>query len=114
VYVREEIFRPLGMSDSWIGMPPEQFHAYGNRMAPTFSGNDRSPATEFDASLVRPGGNGRGPIRELGRFYEMLMNGGELNGARIVTPETVRTFTSRQRIGMFDHTFKHILDFGLG
>ena len=27
-YVREEIFEPLGMADSWIGMPPERYLAY--------------------------------------------------------------------------------------
>lgn len=28
-YVRETIFEPLGMVDSWVGMPPERYRAYG-------------------------------------------------------------------------------------
>ena len=27
-YVRREIFEPLGMADSWIGMPPERYLEY--------------------------------------------------------------------------------------
>ena len=32
-YVRQQIFLPLAMVDSWIGMPPEVYAAYGPRMA---------------------------------------------------------------------------------
>ena len=31
-YVREEIFEPLGMSHSWIGMPPERYRSYRDRL----------------------------------------------------------------------------------
>ena len=31
-YVRESIFEPLGMNDSWLGMPAEKHQAYGDRM----------------------------------------------------------------------------------
>src|SRR4051812_18301619 len=32
VYVRQEIFEPLGMVDSWLALSPEQFRSYGRRM----------------------------------------------------------------------------------
>jgi CubicO group peptidase (beta-lactamase class C family) len=64
--------------------------------------------------MCKPGGNGRGPIRELARFYQMLLNGGALDGARIVSPQTVEAMIARHRVGMFDHTFKHVMDWGLG
>ena len=35
-YVRREIFEPLGMRDSWIGMPTETFDRYADRLAPLF------------------------------------------------------------------------------
>jgi CubicO group peptidase (beta-lactamase class C family) len=47
-------------------------------------------------------------VRELGRFYEGLLAGKLLNA------ETLRRFTQRTRSGLFDHTFKHTLDFALG
>ena len=56
------------------------------------------------------GGNTRGPVRQLGRFYRMLLNGGE----GILRPDTVRRFTARHRVGTHDATFRHTLDWGLG
>ncbi len=37
-----------------------------------------------------------------------------MDGARIMRPETVAAITSRQRVGMFDVTFRQTLDWGLG
>ena len=122
-YVRREIFEPLGMDDSWIGMPPERYRAYGRRIGGMYE-TSREPAagpnegvpSEATCALVRPGANGRGPIRELGRFYEMLRRGGEASagGARVLSAESVGEITRPHRIGLFDHTFKHEMDWGLG
>jgi CubicO group peptidase (beta-lactamase class C family) len=120
-YVREEICLPFGMNDSWIGMPAEQYDQYGDRLGilqqtekgqlkPLAPWNMREAVTH-----CRPAANGHGPIRELGRFYEMLLAGGRLpGGPRILQPQTVTALTSRQRIGMFDQTFRHVIDWGLG
>jgi len=122
-YVRKEIFEPLAMRDTWIGMPREQFEAYDGfegRLAPIYS-TDREPPqikgmvnSEAGCTQCRPGANARGPIRELARFYQMLLNGGELDGRRILGSGIVQQIVTRQRIGMFDETFKHIIDWGLG
>jgi CubicO group peptidase (beta-lactamase class C family) len=56
----------------------------------------------------------RGPIRELGRFYRMLLNKGEIDGRRILSPQTVEAIVSPHRVGMYDHTFRHVMDWGLG
>ena len=53
-------------------------------------------------------------MRELGRFYEMLLAVGSLRGARILSPQTVEAITARHRVGQFDKTFNHVLDWGLG
>ncbi len=44
----------------------------------------------------------------------MLAGGGTLDGARVLTAESVTLMTTRQRTGMFDETFKHQMDWGLG
>jgi CubicO group peptidase (beta-lactamase class C family) len=45
----------------------------------------------------------------------MLLAGGETpGGRRILRPETIHALTSRQRVGMYDQTFKHVIDWGLG
>lgn len=118
-YAREEIFEPLGMIDSWIAMPPEVYRAYGQRlgiMQKTEGGTaaDLGADTEAACTHARPSGSGHGPMRELARFYEMLLNGGELSGRRILLPQSVEAITARHRASMYDQTFRHIMDWGLG
>jgi CubicO group peptidase (beta-lactamase class C family) len=118
-YVRDEIFLPLGMVDSWVGMPVEAYEGYGDRIGvmtntdPQFKPRHAWDTAEA-AALCKPGGGGRGPVRELGRFYQMLLNGGSLDGVRIISPQTVEAMTARQRVGLFDLSFKHVMDWGLG
>ena len=118
-YVREWVFEPLGMNDSYIGMPPDYYQANQARIAamPNMARTSQIPSgfdTERWCTDCRPGGSGYGPIHELGRFYEMLLNGGELDGARIVEPETIELFTMRHREDTYDQSFKHVVDWGLG
>ncbi|MBS13597.1 MAG: serine hydrolase [Gemmatimonadetes bacterium] len=113
--VRSRLFDPVGMRDSWIGIPPDRQNEYGERIGwmhltrralePHDASNSQSGTAQ-----VRPSGNGRGPIRELGRFYEMLLAGGE----GFLTERTITALTSRQRVGLFDQTFQHEMDWGLG
>jgi CubicO group peptidase (beta-lactamase class C family) len=45
----------------------------------------------------------------------MLLRGGVSEaGERILQPETIEAMTSRVRQGLFDQTFQHVIDFGLG
>lgn len=134
-YVRDEIFTPLGMLDSWVGMPVDRYrdyHAAGN-ICPMFD-TEGAPAaaprpldwdSEAWATATHPGGNGYGPVSELGRFYEMLLArgagappspaaGAATTDRRILSPQAVEALTARHRVGMFDHTFQHVLDWGLG
>ena len=119
-FVRREVLEPCGMHDSWIGMPEDRFAAYGDRIAHMYG-------TEKGQKILRrwheapsvvgcsPGGNGRGPIRDLGKFYEMLLRKGlTADGQRLLTPQTVEALTTPQRVGMQDQTFKQKLDWGLG
>lgn len=117
--VREEIFEPLGLLDSWIGVPQERLCAYGDRVSGFYDTQGDLPRPNLsDAEArglpYRPGGSGRGPVRELGRFYEVLLAGGNRGGVRILSPQTVEALTAGHRIGMFDETFRHVIDWGLG
>src|SRR5262245_6969450 len=80
-YVREALFEPLGMLDSWIGMPAERHQRYGERVVPMHA-TELEPiehpywpwagSTEA-CGMCRPGGSAWGPAREIGRFYEALL-----------------------------------------
>ncbi len=119
-YVREELLEPLGMFDSWMALPAQLHAAYGNRIGITYGQKDgqlvptNSHSSETCAAPA-PGGSLRGPAADLGKFYEMLLRGGTtITGQRLLTRETVQAMTQRQRRGMLDGTFRHVLDFGLG
>jgi len=114
-YVRDEILEPLGLHDSWIGIPADRLRAYGDRVSGFYDTQGEAPLPsladgEARGFVYRPGGSGRGPTRELGKFYEMLLAG----GGRILMPQTVEALTAGHRIGMFDETFHHVIDWGLG
>ena len=119
-YAREEIFEPLGAARSWIGMPPELYHAERDSIAPMFDVSTphapRELASTGEERLTRPnpGANGCGPLRELARLYEALAAGGELDGRRLLSAASVAELTSPQRVGLLDQTFKTTLDWGLG
>ena len=118
-YVREEICAPLGMRDSWVGMPAQAYHDYADRIAPTYEREQsdlvKNALHHEDACVACfPAGNGRGPIRELGRFYEMLVNRGVGEKGRLLNAETVTEFTRPLRVGVFDKTFNHTMDWALG
>jgi CubicO group peptidase (beta-lactamase class C family) len=121
-YVREEIFEPLGLKDSWIGLPVETFREYGDRIGFMYLSErgELKPHPVLNSpeavTASRPASNARGPIQELAKFYEELLLAwaGPERTPRILSPETIRTLASRHRVGLFDHTFGHTLDWGLG
>jgi CubicO group peptidase (beta-lactamase class C family) len=117
--VGEEISQPLGMSDSWMTLSSWQAESYGARLAAMHSGapGELKPSQPQPAAVAAPpspGGSFRGPARDLGRFYEMLLRQGELDGVRVLQPQTVAMMIARRRKDLFDVTFQHRIDFGLG
>ena len=45
---------------------------------------------------IVPAGNLVATANEMSRFYQLLLNGGELDGVRVFEPRTVRRATSEQ------------------
>jgi CubicO group peptidase (beta-lactamase class C family) len=95
VFFAERIFKPLGMTDTGFGCPPEQ-HA---RLAALYGVSQaRTKPARIEAlgkaALGRPtwlsGGGGLvSTVRDYTRFTWMLLNGGALDGARLLSPRTV-------------------------
>lgn len=118
-HLRQRLLEPAGMADTWVGMNHDCYLAYGHRIGVMMdtAGDQPKPHDYHLPHAVeqpRPSANAYGPIRQLGRFYEMLLNGGQIEGRRLLNQATVEQFTSRQREGLFDHTFKRTIDWGLG
>ncbi len=116
-FVAQEIFQPLGMTDCFFAMSLQQFRDYAARIAPLVLTDQSTgrPAffdTEAGCAVCSPGASGRGPARQLGRLYEMLLAHPGAPG--LLKPKTAETLTSRHRIGMQDLTFRHVIDWGLG
>jgi CubicO group peptidase (beta-lactamase class C family) len=119
-YVRDEVFLPLGMTDCWVGMPDAVYDQYGERIALLYAMDQPEPAPhplwslKANATMCRPAANGYGPARQLGHFYQMLLDKGQWNGKAFLRPQTVEAMTARHRTGMFDHSFHQIVDWCLG
>jgi len=118
--LQARILQPVGMRHSSLSTTPEEYEADPNQIGITYtsrSGGLKPTRGHTPAVLgvPSPGASLRGPISDLGRFYEMLLRQGVgPDGTPVLQPETVRQMTSRQREGKFDVSFQHTVDFGLG
>ena len=119
-YVRNHVLQPAGMTRAWIGLPDDVLDGSESKIGRMFVLRQGElvphPFANSREALqhVRPAGNGRGPIRELGRFYEDLLAGWLHGESKLLSQETIRLMTGRQREGLVDHTFQHKMDWGLG
>ena len=99
MFLREEILDPLGIFDGYVGLPPElehrvsRIHAMEDCDRPGMIRPYNRPEVH---QAVHPAGGGIFAARGLARFYAMLCNGGELDGAHIMQPETVAEGTRLQ------------------
>ncbi len=99
-FFRERIFEPLGMTDTHFFLPPEK----ADRLANVYGLRDgelvleESNATTDYLNGPRQcfsGGAGLlSTTTDYGRFLQMLLNGGELDGVRLLSPKTVELMRS--------------------
>jgi CubicO group peptidase (beta-lactamase class C family) len=97
---REMIFEPLGMLDTRFNPPAEML----GRVAPTEIDTTRGGLVRgfvHDENAWAMGGvAGHAGLfstaRDLAVFAQMMLNGGEVNGVRILKPETMARWTARQ------------------
>ena len=118
--LERELLQPLGLERVYCGIPGAKVSEYSG-LLPILYEREQGRLVESVWSsgpwLTRcsPGSSLRGPVRELGRFMEFLMRGGGGgNGVEYVNRATVSAMTERRRIGQYDQTLQHVVDFGLG
>lgn len=121
-FMSEELFTPLGMDDTHFFIPPEK----AGRLSKVYRGRpgggiETAPAEgtaggqgEFVSGPRATYSGGAGLVstaENYARFLQMTLNGGELNGVRVLGPKTVELMTSDHLHGI---PFQNGTGMGLG
>jgi len=95
-FLDQRVFKPLAMNDTAFHVPAEKMA----RLAQPFATDPASstPINLLDVTVAQKndaGGAGSvGTASDYARFLQMLLNGGELDGVRLLSPTTVRYMTA--------------------
>jgi CubicO group peptidase (beta-lactamase class C family) len=88
--IRETVTEPLGLArELYVGLPESEFGRAADMHEPKAKGDGFQPSADANAADWRkggaPGGAGYGTARAMAALYQMMLNGGELNGTRLVS-----------------------------
>jgi CubicO group peptidase (beta-lactamase class C family) len=126
-FLAQRIFQPLGMKDSYFFLPPDKV----SRIVAAYAYDEQKGLQPIRDHEVMMGAGGfqytadypyRGPhtyfsgggglcssAEDYYRFCQMMLNGGELNGTRILSRKSVELMSQNHVQGKTD-----LLDYGLG
>ena len=117
-FLRERLFEPLGMDQTMAWVPQDKAHLLAN----IYTHDEDGARTKFEGDLAErhfgpPGGfNGGSQListsDDYWRFSQMLLNGGEFDGVRYLSPTTIDMMTSN-RLPDSTETFFRGSGFGL-
>ena len=98
-FMQQHIFRPLGMKDTGFFVSKEKRNRFATLYASGPNGELQTPSATADdyanqPSLPMGGGGLVSTAEDYLRFAQMLLNGGELDGMRILAPATVQLMTA--------------------
>jgi CubicO group peptidase (beta-lactamase class C family) len=101
-FIRERVIAPLGLADEiFVGLPEAQQDRAAVIYDPPEGGRftPRLPeATPAGRLAGIPGGGGYASARAMAAFYQMLVQGGELGGVRVLSPRMIE-FATRNFTG---------------
>ena len=118
--IRTRITQPLGMKDTYFYLPPANrarlaaVYASGPEMKIGRAPDGPKGQGDYVAGPRRSFSGGAGLLstaRDYARFLQMLLNGGALDGIRVLSPKTVALMTTNQTGTLFSQTGQ---GFGLG
>lgn len=99
VFLRERLFKPLGMTDTFFAVPQDKRHRFGTN----HGWNRESASLEVlpvptypnytDTTFFSGGGGLVSTARDYAVFLEMLRDGGSLGDVRILSPKTIGLMT---------------------
>lgn len=98
-FLQERIFRPLDLRDTGFAVPDDKLDRFTASHRPGKAGLEVGDAPETSLFRKKPrflsGGGGLvSTARDYLRFSQMLLNGGEFQGQRLLRAETVRAMTT--------------------
>ena len=97
-FLQQRVFEPLGMTDTLFRVDAARADRFGPAYRPGPDGELRPHAIEVVPHTEQPalieGGVGLiSTVRDYLRFAQMFLNGGELDGVRVLQPDTVALMT---------------------
>jgi CubicO group peptidase (beta-lactamase class C family) len=95
-FIRDQVIMPLGLRDElFVGLPDNQHERAADMHEPA-DGRQVKRADENNGAFRRagtPGVGGYATARAMAAFYQMLVQGGTLNGRRLLSPRTIAYVT---------------------
>ncbi|WP_440961681.1 serine hydrolase domain-containing protein [Paenibacillus nitricinens] len=98
VFVKETIFKPLGMENTYYRVPMDVLDKVVRR-APEAACAEWVDS-EYNLNSVSAGGGAYSTAMDLAVFGQMFLNGGIYNGVRFLSPVTVKEMTRNQIPGV--------------
>ena len=100
-FLRERVFEPLGMRDTGFTVPPEKAGRFAQMYVRTEdrTGIEPAPAArsagyyDYESRWYSGGGGLVSTARDYLRFCQMLLNGGQLDGRRVLGRKTIELMT---------------------
>jgi CubicO group peptidase (beta-lactamase class C family) len=113
-FFETRIFRPLGMVDSYFSVPADKVARVAQPMIEPATGKRPNVTDPRRPQRFESGGGGLfSTAPDYLRFTSMLLNGGELEGVRLLAPKTIELMTS-DHLGSLPGSFYPGYGFGLG
>ncbi len=104
-FMQQRLFNPLGMKDTTFWPTEKQTRRIAKSYKPNAAKNDLEeinisqlhyPLSDRAVRFPMPAGGLFSTARDVARFCQMVVNGGELDGRRYLTENAVRVMTSKQ------------------
>ena len=102
-FLRQRLFEPLGMNNTWFNVPDKDAARVANIYRKTPTGLEKGAPLAIGTPVYFSGAGGLTCTAEdYLQFAQMLANGGQLNGKRILSPWTVDTMLSNNVGDLFN------------
>ncbi|QAA34437.1 serine hydrolase domain-containing protein [Clostridium manihotivorum] len=122
-FLKDEIFDPLGMKDTFFSIPDEKLHRlsniYDRSEDGTLTKNSNMDRDYRPDATFESGGAGLlSTLKDYSIFAQMLACGGELNGTRILSKKTIELMSTNHlteaQLLDFDWSYQAGYGYGLG